>query len=289
MNGKTYLLTAMGLALIHYGTPALASDTTGPRDHRVQEVSDQELGSMRGRYTVGNNTVAWLGVSMISTWQNSAGQVLQSTLALNMNFTGKQPQITFVPNVTITAADAPMPAPSTPPTTPAASTLASSGLSRSVSGLGLANVGGMVQSVQVAGDGNTASNLANLTTSYGNAPASSTANSNSNISSNSNLSNNVSSNTQTTATNGNASATASYSNGAAQVLLNIAGEGSVRQWIQGGSLGQSVQLTADNQVVSNLLNVDLVRQALTTNTQLMQSLTQNVAQATNLTRGISNR
>jgi hypothetical protein len=270
MNGKTCFLTAIGLAFVHYGAPTLAADAASPREHRVQEASDQELASMRGRYTVGNNAVVWFGVSMVSTWQNSAGQVLQSTLSLDINFSGKQPQITFVPNVTITTANAPMPNPGTP----AAGTLAI-GPSRNVSGLGLANVGGVVQSVQVAGDGNTASNLASLASSYGNAPASSTANG-------------YGGNTQATTANGNASATASYSNGTAQVLLDIAGDGTVRQWIQSGSLGQSVQLTADNQVVSNLLNVDLVRQAMTSNTQLMQNLTQGVAQATNLTRGISN-
>lgn len=267
MNGKTYLLTVIGMALIHYGAPALATDMGSQHDHRAQEVSDQELGTMRGRYTLGNNAVAWFGVSMISTWQSSTGQVLQSTLTLSMNFSGSQPKISFIPSVIITAADAPMPAASAT----AANTLAY-GPIRNVSGLGLANVGGVVQSVQIAGDGNLASNLANLSTSYGNAPASGTGSSNS---------------SQTTTNNG-ASATASYSNGVAQVLLNVAGEGSVRQWIQNGSLGQSIQLTADNQVVSNFLDVDLVRQTLTSNTQLAQNVAQNVAQAINLNRGIGN-
>jgi hypothetical protein len=32
---------------------------------------------MRGRYTVGGNTVGWFGVTMVSQWQASNGSVLQ--------------------------------------------------------------------------------------------------------------------------------------------------------------------------------------------------------------------
>ncbi|MGC1547881.1 MAG: hypothetical protein WA777_05080 [Rhodanobacter sp.] len=277
MNSKTFLMTAIGLALTHYGLPALAADlatdTNGSSNHGVQEVSDEELSTMRGRYTVGNNTVAWFGVSMISSWQSSTGQLLQSTLTVGMNFTGKQPQITFVPTVTITPANAPLPAVGTQTST--ANTTANN-LGRNVSGLGLTNVGGVVQSVQVAGDNNLASNQTNLTITNGNAPPSNASN------------NTVTTGSVTTTSNG-ASATASYDDGLAQVLLNITGEGNVRQWVQNGSLGQTVQLTADNQIVSNLLQVQLVRQAMATNAQLTQNIAQNVSQSINLTRGIGNR
>jgi len=304
MNSKTFLMTAIGLALTHYGLPAsaadLATDTDSSSSHAVQEVSDEELGTMRGRYTVGNNTVAWFGVSMISSWQSSTGQILQSTLTVGMNFTGKQPQITFVPTVTITAANAPLPAISTATST---TNTAANNLSRNVSGLGLANVGGVVQSVQVAGDNNVASNQTNLTITNGNAPPSSASSNSSNqaitgpagttnttASSNTVTTSSVTTPDSATTTSSNgASASASYDNGLAQVLLNIAGEGNVRQWVQNGNLGQTVQLTADNQIVSNLMQVQLVRQAMATNAQLTQNIAQNVSQSINLTRGIGNR
>ncbi len=56
----------------------------------------------------------------------------------------------------------------------------------------------------------------------------------------------------------------------------------MQQWIRNGSLGQSVQLAADNQTASNLMQIDLIRQSLASNMQLSQS----VAQAINLARGI---
>jgi hypothetical protein len=67
------------------------------------------------------------------------------------------------------------------------------------------------------------------------------------------------------------------------VQLSIDGQGTVQQWIRNGSLGQSVQLAADGQSVSNRLEIDLVRQVSSANTPLAL----NVAQAIGLTRGIA--
>lgn len=287
MNNKTYLVTLIGLALSHWGMPALAADAADAPDSGVQEVSDEELGNMRGRYTIDNNTVAYFGVSMISTWHSNTGQTLQSSLAINMNLSGKTPQITFVPTVTITAANAPLPV--------SGSAIASS-VNRSVSGLGLANVGGMVQSVQVAGDDNLANNQTSLVISdsgsaAGNAPATSGGNqspaSSSVAGGNSTVVGNTTMPNHAAISSNGANASASYDNGLAQVALNITGEGNVRQWIENGSLGQTVQLTADDQTVSNLLQINLVRQAIAANTQISQSAAQSVAQAISLTRGIT--
>src|SRR5690606_5244912 len=116
----------------------------------LTEIPDPELELMRGRYTVGGNSVAWFGVTMISTWTDPAGRSLEGGRTLGTDFTkgGQAPVVSFTPVVSITAADAPLPV------------TAASG--RSIDGAGLANVAGLVQSVQLAGDGNTASNLANL-------------------------------------------------------------------------------------------------------------------------------
>jgi hypothetical protein len=63
----------------------------------------------------------------------------------------------------------------------------------------------------------------------------------------------------------------------------VNGVGTVQQWIRNGSLGQTVQLAANNQAVSNLMQIDLIRQSIAGNTQLSQS----VAQSINLARGIN--
>lgn len=222
----------------------------------LQELPDTELNAMRGRYTVDDHTVAWFGVTMISTWQTASGQLLQGTLAFGMDFShGKgQPMLTFTPSVTLTRADAPVPMPATG--------------TRSVDGSGLANVGGLLQSVQVAGDGNLASNVTRLTIRDGHAPAASSTGTGTGGAS---------------LSDGDASVAVGFDGQSAGVRLSIDGQGTVQQWIRNGSLGQSVQLAADGQSVSNRLEIDLVRQVSAANTPLAL----NVAQAIGLTRGIA--
>lgn len=254
---RTHLLQLLGgVFLAAVAMPALAADGAPP-GRGLTEIPDPELGLMRGRYTVGDNAIAWFGVSMISTWRDASGQTLQGTLALGMDFSGpgQAPEVTFTPSVNITAGDAPPPG-------------AAGTTTRSIDGAGLANVDGMVQSVQVAGDDNVASNVTRLDVRDGSAPArpaglpmdGGTA----------------------TARLGGALATASFDGAAARVLLQIDGHGAVEQWIRGGSLGQTIQLSSDRQHVSNRLELDLVRQPLAANAMLVQ----NVAQAMAMTRGI---
>ncbi|HTH68950.1 MAG TPA: hypothetical protein VL545_11880 [Rhodanobacter sp.] len=261
---KLHLLPLATMALILGGALAplqaapLESAPVSQPGKGLHDIPDPELNTLRGRYTVGNNAVVWFGVQMISTWQTGTGQNLQGTLAVNMDFSGHQPQpkISFQPSVSITRADAAVPMPA-PATTPA----------RSVDGSGLANVSGVVQSVQVAGDGNLADNVVRLNVHDGGAtPA---------------VADGPSQGSTTTRQDG-ASASAGFDGKNASVQLDVNGLGSVQQWIRNGSLGQSVQLASDNQAVSNLMEIDLVRQSLATNMQL----TQNVAQAISLARGI---
>jgi len=218
---------------------------------------------------------------------------------------GSVPKVTFTPTVNITRADAPMPQPNAPqvaaaapPAAPAPSTATAAATEqvapqqvaanaqqpapgptatpsqetsqpqRNVDASGLQNVAGLVQSVQVAGDGNAATNNTQLSVRDGSAPETSAAS--------------VSSPATASVTDGAATATANYGNGAAGVLLLIAGQGEVQQWIRNGSVGQSIQLTGDAQQVSNRLQLDLVRQTMSNNLPLNQ----NVAQAITLARGI---
>lgn len=231
----------------------LVSRPTARRAVGMTEIPDPELATMRGRYTVGDHQVAWFGVSMISTWQTASGQTLEGTLLLGMDFAqGGRPVVSFTPTVNITADDAPV--------------IGNDGIARSIDASGLANVSGMTQSVQVAGDGNIAANVTRLNVRDGAAPASAGA----------------SVSGSATSRVGDAVASAGFEGGSANVLLQVRGQGAVQQWIRNGSLGQSIQLTSDHQQVTNRMEIDLVRQSLASNAQLAQ----NVAQAIQMTRGI---
>lgn len=255
MSRQPLLFTALTLALVLRCAPTLADDhPPRPASAGVHEVPDPELATLRGRYILSDNSVAWFGVQMISTWQSSNGQLLQSSMNLDMDFRNNpnQPQVTFVPTVTITTTAAPLPASATSP-------------SRSINSAGLMNVAGVMQGVQIGGDNNSASNVTRLNVQDGGTIPTATG-----------------SGTDSTLTVGDATATASYDGGTARVLLSISGQGAVQQWISQGSLGQSIALTADNQSASNQMEITLIRQSLATNIQLAQ----NLAQSLNLVRGI---
>ena len=106
MNTATWCL-----ALLLAGAPAVAAPPApAPARTPLSEIPDAELGDMRGRYVVGNDLVAWFGVTMTSVWQTASGQTLQGTLQLGMDFSaGGTPTLSFEPTVSITAADAPLP------------------------------------------------------------------------------------------------------------------------------------------------------------------------------------
>jgi len=263
MNNRHLLLSAAALTLAHWGAPALAGGTAtghGASASGIEPIGDAELATLRGRYTVCSNTVAWFGVQMISTWQDASGRTLQGAMNLAMDFThdANLPKVSFVPTVSIVQATAPVPATTTNATGPA----------RHADGSGLANVGGMLQSVQVAGDDNRASNVTRLTVQDGGtvpAPVASHA-------------------SGATAHSGDATVSASYSGNAAQVVLTIAGQGAVQQWIRGGSLGQTVTLAADRQFASNQMEITLIRQALAANTQVALDVARSIQSSRGLGR-----
>ena len=154
MNGKRTLCIAIGLATAPAALPAFAqaqalpSPATTPATG-LTELTDEEMGDMRGRYTVSNNTVAWFGVTMVSTWQNQAGQQLTSSMKVTMDArTPDKPVVSFQPHVSITTVDVAPPSPDG---------------QREIDNAGLANVTGVTQSIQVAGDDNAAHNVAKVT------------------------------------------------------------------------------------------------------------------------------
>jgi len=174
MYKRSLLFTALALGLMCRCVPALANDESNDSHlgSGIHDVTDPELATMRGRYVIGDDTVVYFGVEMITTFETNTGQTLQGTLTVGMNFSKNpnSPQVTFVPTVTITTPDSPLPTAST----------VQSNVSRSVQSGGLANVGGFIQSVQIAGDNNAAANVTSLNIQNGgSAPNNSTSSNNS--------------------------------------------------------------------------------------------------------------
>lgn len=216
---------------------ALSPTQAAQAGSMLREIPDPELAAMRGRFMIGNNTVAYFGVSMLSSWTTPGGQELSGSVTLGMHFidaNGQMPQITFTPTMNIVQGT-PMPATGT------------AGVTRSVDGSGLANVNGLVQGIQVAGDGNRAVNVTELKVSHGTGDANMDATASTTAPFDSQLS-----------SDGARVGVVFDPARGVSLNLNVDGQGMVSQWIRTGSVGQLVQLTSDGQSVSNQLRLDLV-------------------------------
>lgn len=287
MNGKRTLCIAIGLATAPAALPAFAQAQASPSPAPASatgltELTDEEMGDMRGRYTVSNNTVAWFGVTMVSTWQNQAGQQLTSSMKVTMDArTPDKPVVNFQPHVSITTVDA-------PPTVPDGQ--------REIDNAGLANVNGVTQSIQVAGDANAAHNVAKVTVrdegpSSGTAAPPDAAKPKPVASASSGAAAPpvakpdpvASQATIATASAAGMNAVAQLEGNAARVLLQIDGQGAVEQWINRSGMGQTIMLSSDGQTASNWMELDIVRNS----SQARAGVAQNVAQAIALSRGIA--
>ncbi len=246
-----WLLSA---CLVLGALPLHAEESQRPPARGLHEIPDGELDLMRGRFTVGNNQVLWFGVSMITTWQTQSGQSVQGALKIGMDFRNGAPTISFTPNVNIGLADA--------------DPIAASG-DRSIDSAGLNNVSGLVQSVQVAGDGNRAGNTTSLLVRDGDVSAAQAGSGASSVE----------------ASNQAANASAHMDGNGARLTINVAGQGVAEQWVRAGSVGQSIRIAGDGQQVSNRLQLELVRQAVPTNALMVSSVARSIA----LNQGIGNR
>ena len=170
-----------------------------------------------------------------------------------MDFRNGAPTISFTPNVNIGLADAD-------------ATVATG--DRSIDSAGLNNASGLVQSVQVAGDGNYAGNATSLLVRDGDVPASQAGGAASSVE----------------AGNQAASASARMDGNGARLTINVAGQGVAEQWVRAGSVGQSIRIAGDGQQVSNRLQLELVRQAVPTNALMTSSVARSIA----LNQGIGN-
>ena len=280
MNARRTLCVAIGLASAPVALPALAQQSAdGVRAAPVSgltELSDEEMGDMRGRYTVSNNTVAWFGVTMVSTWQNQAGQQLTSSMKVTMDArTPDKPVVSFQPHVSITTVDVAPPSPDG---------------QREIDNAGLANVTGITQSIQVAGDDNAAHNVAKVTvrdqvpTGEGAAPAGAEPAASADVVPAIAVPDPVALQaTIATASAAGMNAVAQLDGNAARVLLQIDGQGAVEQWINRSGMGQTIMLSSDGQTASNWMELDIVRNT----SQARAGVAQNVAQAIALSRGIA--
>lgn len=223
----------------------------------LREIPDPELATMRGRFMLGNNTVAYFGVTMASSWATSSGQVLNGSAVLGMQFgdKGQAPVVTFTPTMTIVQGT------SLPAT-------GADNATRSVDGSGLANVDGLVQGIQVAGDGNRAVNVTALRIGHatdGVATGSATSTSGAYDAE--------------TSSDGALVAIAFDPARGVSLTLGVDGQGLVSQWIRSGSVGQLVQLTSDGQSVRNQLQIDLALDAAGTSNAAMQAASQALLQS----------
>jgi hypothetical protein len=201
----------------------------------AEEVSDEVLGNMRGKF-VGGGQIVNFGVQMVSTWQNTQGQILAAAANLNVNIANaSQPVVQFVPHLTIVEAVAP-----TTPVPPAAL--------QSAGGNGISNVSGVAQSIQIAGDGNRIGNDASITITNAPPPPPLPA-----------PSGGPQTATLTSPTTG-ATVSASVQGNGLSVGISVPNIGRTLQQIKGaaasgGGIVQVVQAAADLQWIQNRMNI----------------------------------
>lgn len=200
----------------------------------AEEVPDEILGNMRGKF-VGGGKIVNFGVQMVSSWQNTQGQILTAAANLNVNVANAaQPVVQFVPHLTIVEAVA--------PTTPVPTAAL-----QSAGGNGISNVSGVAQSIQIAGDGNRIGNDASITITNAPPPPLPAP------------SGGPQSATLTSPTTG-ATVSASVQGNGLSVGISVPNLGHTLQQIKGaaasgGGIVQMVQAAADMQWIQNRMNI----------------------------------
>jgi hypothetical protein len=185
---------------------------------------------------VGGGQIVNFGVQMVSTWQNTQGQILAAAANLNVNIANAtQPVVQFVPHLTIIEAAAPAAASVQPATL------------QSASGNGISNVSGVAQSIQIAGDGNRIGNDASITITNAPPPPLPAP------------SGGPQSSSLTSPTTG-ATVSASVQGNGLSVGISVPNIGRTLQQIRGaaasgGGIVQMVQAAADLQWIQNRMNI----------------------------------
>lgn len=209
--------------------PATASLPDTHIFNNADEISDEELSGMRGRY-VGTGEILYFGVEMYTQWQTQDGRTLNSgmNLAVDSHF---RPTVTIVTQ-----------------TTAATSQNTAGQNSVSING-GLANVSGVAQSIQIGGDGNTIRNdfTMNIDRHATNSSAASTAASGTPL-------NGAGS---ATIDSDNTTTTVTLSGNSLSMNVNIPGQGQVLQQLKGGQgFLQSAKIGGDLNSIHNIININ---------------------------------
>jgi hypothetical protein len=148
---------ALALLLSAIQPAARASEEASPSVANAPEVSDDLLAGVRGRFVAANGVVRF-GVQMITTWQTDTGNTYRASGTLSVGLEGK-PQVQFVPQLSVSET--------------AGATAPSVERNSVRGGASLSGVSGVVQSIQVAGDGNQIRNdaVVSISTNASNMPS----------------------------------------------------------------------------------------------------------------------
>lgn len=213
----------------------------------ARELSDTELGNMRGRF-VSNGTILYFSFSMSSDWRTSAGEALHAQANLNADVSSSQPKVSFQPTVTVVSAEDSQP------------TQQSGNTGTTIRNNAEGNGTGLSQIIQVGGDGNRASNRFEMEVSTRGAGNSSSSTGNG----------------QTTLTTASgAQLSVQNKPGLLGISIDMADQGRItQQIIANRGLQQSVQLNSNLQQVNNVtrLHVQIQQQTGANMGQIQQTL-----------------
>lgn len=195
------------------------------------ELKDQELAVLRGRYVMPDRIV-YFGMTMTSTWQNAAGDVLGAKTTLQVQQNVIKPQ--FYVSLINQKGNG---------TTPV------SGSGSIIGGAGLNTVQGVVQSTRTAGDGNSSSNNVDINVQQNGQAPTMAANQGQLLNSGSTIS----------SSNGAGVLSVSSVNGGVQLAIQANNnQGDALQRIASGGVSQAVNLIGAGNQVQNLTQLNVV-------------------------------
>jgi hypothetical protein len=202
----------------------------------MQEVSDSELGHMRGKFA-SNNQVMYFGVEIVSKWLTDTGKLVTAGANLNIDFHGAQgntPTVHFEPTVTIVQQ------------TSGANSTQNNGNNGVSGGAGLANVSGVSQSIQVAGRSNSINNGIDMHVDL--SPAGSAATAGGGSQGQAGL---------TSASQDGTVATVTLANNSIGVNIAVPGQGQVLQQIRNQGMFQSARIGGDFNQINNMITMHI--------------------------------
>ena len=218
----SYLVAAACLA---------ASASSFANGFKPIEISDQQLGELRGRYVMPGRIISF-GIVMSSTWRNASGDLIGATSSMQIQSSTVKPE--FYVSTYSQSGDGSTPA---------------QGTGVIVGGAGLNGSQGVTQSVRAAGDGNTAYNNVGINVSEGRLPPALSPGQGQLLMSGQ------------TVTGGNAAGNVAISATRGGIQMAIAAnnnQGSSMQRVGQGGLLQNTQLLGSSNMVTNMTQLNVV-------------------------------